>query len=71
MTLAGLWGRWRYLWVFAVLPVALIATFVPILLLGPQGKNGFVLAAGCAAFVAIVVALRVLRAVRASYAGEP
>ena len=64
----GAWGRWRYLWAFAVLPVAFAAVFVPLLLLMEPGERGFKTAALIAFGVACLATYAVMRAVRASYA---
>lgn len=64
---AGIWGKWRYLWVFVTLPVVFVAAVVPMLLLFAPGQDSFLLAAGLAIFIALAAALGVAARVRASY----
>ncbi len=65
---AGVWGKWRYLWAFAALPVVFIACFVPMLLLFPPGKDSFFLAVGLAAFVSVAASVWIAARAKASYA---
>ena len=64
----GAWGRWRYLWAFAVLPVVFAVVFVPLLLVMEPGERGFKTAALIAFGVACLATYAVMRAVRTSYA---
>lgn len=64
----GAWGRWRYLWAFAVLPVAFAAVFVPLVLVLEPGERSFKTASLVAFAVACLATYAVMRAVRASYA---
>ena len=63
----GAWGRWRYLWAFAVLPVGFAVAFVPLVLVVPPGEKGFKAAALVAFAAASLATYLVMRAVRASY----
>ena len=67
----GAWGRWRYLWAFAVLPIVFAIAFVPLLFVMPSGEKGFKAAALIAFAVASLATYLVMRAVRASYPRKP
>lgn len=64
---AGVWGKWRYLWVFTSLPATLFATFVSMLVVFNPGKDTFLLVLGFAGLVALAVTLVVAARVKASY----